>query len=344
MKRFIWTIFLFSLFAEGFSFAADKTADIDFLSMDETNRESVISEIISSPQVYTGKTVRIAGAAIEETDLSGNLHYGIAIYEHCGCCPLGIFEYFPASSNTPPRDGASIILNGKIAIPLEKAKSNFVFKDASTNVRGGNEPKDNVVKNAKVPAGVNKADVASLMVAIPGKDIKIGKFEVTQSLWEAVMGDNPSYFKGADRPVESVSRNDCLDFIKRLNEITGEKYRLPTAEEWEYACRAGSTGKYGLLADGTEGKIDDMGWYRDNSGNETHPVGQKKPNAFGLYDMHGNVCEWVTVPDSWDENRTFRGGSYLGFAHYCKFNSNGKGQPGYKFSDLGLRLAVSIER
>ena len=115
---------------------------------------------------------------------------------------------------------------------------------------------------------------------------EMGKYEVTQTEWEAVTGSNPSYFKGADRPVEMVRWNDIQEFLAKLNARNdGRQYRLPTEAEWEYAARAGTTGKYA-------GELDDMAWYYANSGGETHPVGQKQPNAWGLYDMHGNVWEW----------------------------------------------------
>ena len=114
----------------------------------------------------------------------------------------------------------------------------------------------------------------------------MGKYEVTQEQWQAVMGTNPSHFQGAKLPVENVSWNDAQGFINKLNEMdAGYKYGLPTEAEWEYACRAGTTGDYA-------GNLDDMAWYLDNSGHQTHPVGQKQPNAWGLYDMHGNVWEW----------------------------------------------------
>ena len=107
--------------------------------------------------------------------------------------------------------------------------------------------------------------------------------EVTQGQWKGVMGDNPSEFKGDDRPVENVSWDDCQKFIVKVNaQLAGERLRLPTEAEWEYACRAGTGGAYG----GT-GNLDEMGWYDGNSGRRTHPVKQKRPNAWGLYDMHG---------------------------------------------------------
>jgi formylglycine-generating enzyme required for sulfatase activity len=119
------------------------------------------------------------------------------------------------------------------------------------------------------------------------KAFEIGKYEVTQSQWQAVMGSNPSTIKGEDRPVETVSKNDAHDFLARLNARNdGYRYRLPTEAEWEYAARAGATGTQ-------TASLDEVAWYEANSEDETHPVGKKKPNAWGLYDMLGNVREWV---------------------------------------------------
>jgi formylglycine-generating enzyme required for sulfatase activity len=121
------------------------------------------------------------------------------------------------------------------------------------------------------------------------RDFEIGKYEVTQAQWESVMGGNPSHFRGALRPVEQVSWVDVQTFLQIMNmRGDGYTYRLPTEAEWEYSARADTTADYG----GT-GVLDEMGWYSENSGQETHPVGQKEPNAWGLYDMHGNVWEWV---------------------------------------------------
>jgi formylglycine-generating enzyme required for sulfatase activity len=119
------------------------------------------------------------------------------------------------------------------------------------------------------------------------KVFEIGKYEVTQSQWQAVMGSNPSTIKGDDRPVETVSRDDARNFLARLTARNdGFRYRLPTEAEWEYAARAGTT-------TAQPAPLDEIAWYDANSEDETHPVGRKKPNAWGLYDMFGNVREWV---------------------------------------------------
>ncbi len=129
-------------------------------------------------------------------------------------------------------------------------------------------------------------------VIVPG--FYIGKYQITQSQWEAAMGKNPSHFKGDPAlPVENISWNDAKRFCEKLSRMTGMGYRLPSEAEWEYACRAGTTGDYA-------GDLDAMAWYSKNSGSETHPVGQKQSNAFGLYDMHGNVREWCE--DVWCDN------------------------------------------
>ncbi len=114
---------------------------------------------------------------------------------------------------------------------------------------------------------------------------------VTQAQWRAVMGNSPSYFKGDDRPVEQVSWDDAVEFCGRLSQKEGRRYGLPTEAEWEYACRAGTTGPYA-----GSWNLDEMGWFFSNSGGETHPVGQKKANAWGLYDMHGKLYKRILHP------------------------------------------------
>lgn len=207
----------------------------------------------------------------------------------------------------------------------------------------------------------------------------IGRTEVTQGQWEAAMGNNPSafkgadrlrrwlgsrlwgrnnpsLFKGADRPVEQVSWNDAIEFCRKLTASgraagrlpEGFAYTLPTEAQWEYACRAGTTGPYA-----GSGNLDEMGWYSNNSGSQTHPVAGKQANAWGLYDMHGNVWEWCldwygnypggsvrdpTGPSS-GSLRVVRGGGWGSYPRLCRSAFRGRSVRGYRY--LGFRLALS---
>ena len=144
------------------------------------------------------------------------------------------------------------------------------------------------------------ARLAADMVGFPGKPFLLCRYETTQELWEEVTGENPSRFKGADRPVENVSMADCRRFLSLLNarpEVVGSglRYRLPTKEEWEYAYRQTMRRDQRTLA--YDPPYDALGWVPENAGGETHPVGTKRPNDFGLFDMRGNVREWMSTPD-----------------------------------------------
>ena len=191
-------------------------------------------------------------------------------------------------------------------------------------------------------------DVRLEMVQILAKNYWMGKYEVTQAQWEAVMGENPSRFQGANNPVDSVSWEDCQAFLKKLNSLpavrkSGLTFRLPTEEEWEYACRAGATGNYCKLADGTEIKVDtlvEVAWFDENSRcGETHPVGEKRPNAFGLYDMHGNLWEWTQTAVF--DCRVSRGGSWYNSAWYCESSTREERAPSDQASVCGFRLCAS---
>jgi len=141
---------------------------------------------------------------------------------------------------------------------------------------------------------------------------KMMKYEVTQALYRSVMGKNPSYFKADDLPVESVSWLDVQSFIKQLNLKTGQSFRLPTEAEWEYAARAGHSGRYGWHGGADKAYL--YNWFGEGSSEKTHPVGQKRASDFGLHDMHGNVWEWVedcwkgSYTDAPDDGRAWRSG------------------------------------
>lgn len=180
----------------------------------------------------------------------------------------------------------------------------------------------------------------------------IGKTEVTQALWQAVMGSNPSYFEGDDLPVEQVSWDDCQEFIRKLNSLTGQNFRLPTEAEWEFACRGGNNSR-GYKYSGSN-YIDNVAWYDGNSGDKTHPVATKSPNELGIYDMSGNVWEWCadwygdyssgrqTNPKGpYDgSHRVFRGGSWNSIAWFCRSSFRYNFIPTDRISFLGLRLAL----
>jgi formylglycine-generating enzyme required for sulfatase activity/serine/threonine protein kinase len=252
------------------------------------------------------------------------------------------------------------------AAELTKAKS--TNEEASKIIKAGEERDFEIAPNVKIkmcwippgefmmgsPAGESgrQDDETQHRVKIT-QGFWLAKTEVTQAQWRAVMGSNPSRFKGEDLPVESVSWNDIAGpggFIEKANQSGGDggRFSLPTEAQWEYACRAGTTGAYA-------GEMDQMAWYDKNSGEKTHPVGLKKPNAWGLHDMHGNVWEWcsdwygaypdgaVTDPRGTVSGsaRVGRGGSWGNIADYCRVAYRGNNYPAGNDGGVGFRPARS---
>ncbi|MEM6632801.1 MAG: formylglycine-generating enzyme family protein [Bacteroidota bacterium] len=189
-------------------------------------------------------------------------------------------------------------------------------------------------------------------------DFFIGKYPVTQALYQAIMGETPSNFNGKDHPVEQVSWEEAQAFIQKLNNQVGKSYRLLTEAEWEYAARGGIYSEDYLYA-GSD-NLKEVGWYvGNNNPNGTKPVGQKLPNELGIYDMSGNVYEWCE--DDYHDNyqgalkdgsawldqpsrgglRVLRGGSWLGDARYCRVSYRNGGGPDFRDNYVGFRLALS---
>jgi formylglycine-generating enzyme required for sulfatase activity len=186
----------------------------------------------------------------------------------------------------------------------------------------------------------------------------LGVYPVTQAQWYSVMGSNPSCFQGPQNPVENVSWSDAQEFLRKLNGQSGEPdrvYGLPTEAQWEYACRADSTTRYYFGEDAS--LLSEYAWYSSNSGGSTQPVGQKRPNAWGLYDMHGNVWEWCS--DWYDGGyyaispvddpqgpaigsiRVYRGGGWFDTPGCCRSALRSRSMPSFRRNLLGFRLAFS---
>lgn len=230
----------------------------------------------------------------------------------------------PSTPVTPPTydDDLSFTVNG--------VSFNMIAVEGGSYMMGSNDGFD------------NEKPVHSETV----NSFKIGETEVTQALWKAVMGSNPSNFTGNDQlPVEKVSWDDCQTFITKLNNLTGKQFRLPTEAEWEYAARGGDKSKNYTYSGSNS--IADVAWYTDNSGNKTHPVKTKKPNELGIYDMSGNVWEWTSdwysnnYSSSRDTNyKVDRGGSWLNYASSCRVAYRSGLIPSDRLNSLGLRLAL----
>lgn len=230
-----------------------------------------------------------------------------------------------------------------LSAELNKLINNMVYVSGGTFTMGGTSEQGSDVYDREKPT--HNVTLSSYYIC---------KYEVTQALWRAVMGSNPSHFEGDNLPVECVSWNDCQSFINRLNSYTGRNFRLPTEAEWEFAARGGNYSRHYKYSGSNY--ISDVAWYSDNSGNRTHPVGTKQANELGLYDMSGNVWEWCgdwygsyssysqndpTGPNS-GSCRVLRGSGWDGSVRGCRSSSRrSDNAPGYRDNGLGLRLVLS---
>ena len=242
---------------------------------------------------------------------------------------------------TPKKDSEQKPSKPSNEVIIQKLINNMVYVEGGTFTMGATSEQGSDALSHEKPT--HQVTLSSF---------SIGKYEVTQEEWEAVMGNNPSSFKGAKRPVENVSWSDCHQFIRKLRTLTGKNFRMPTEAEWEYAARGGNKSR-GYKYSGSN-ILDDVGWYDSNSSSSTHDVGQLDPNELGLYDMSGNVWEWCqdwyggyssnsqTNPSgpSSGSHRVSRGGCWGGGARFCRVSYRSLNSPGLADINLGLRLAL----
>ena len=235
--------------------------------------------------------------------------------------------------------------------PATPQGNNNLFVDCGNGIK---------LELVRVPAGSfmmgsNERDTEKPIHRVNVPEFLMGKYQVTQAQYEAVMGKNPSHFKGKQNPVEQVSWDDAQEFCKKLAQKTGRKIKLPSEAQWEYACRAGSTGKY-CFGDNDD-QLGKYAWYNENSDSKTHPVGEKLANAWGLHDMHGNVWEWCE--DVWHGNyngaptdgsvwlsggeqnqRALRGGSWNYNGIDCRSANRGRLYADHRNGYYGFRVVV----
>lgn len=248
----------------------------------------------------------------------------------------------PAPRHNSTHHSSSTTSTTSLSAELNKLINNMVYVAGGTFTMGGTSEQSSDAYDDEKPT--HSVTLSSYYIC---------KYEVTQALWRAVMGSNPSNFKGDNLPVENVSWNDCQTFINRLNSYTGRNFRLPTEAEWEFAARGGNYSRHYKYSGSNY--ISDVAWYDGNSGNRTHPIGTKQANELGLYDMSGNVYEWCSdwygSYSSYSQNdptgpnsgsyRVGRGGSWLIFAGLCRSSLRYYDAPGGRDDDLGLRLVLS---
>lgn len=248
-----------------------------------------------------------------------------------------------AKPSNGQRSNAASSSTSTAKLNLKNLTSNMVYVSGGTFTMGATSEQGSDADSDEKPT--HSVTVSSFYIC---------KYEVTQALWKAVMGSNPSSFKGDNLPVETVSWDDCQTFIRKLNAMTGKNFRLPTEAEWEFAARGGNNSR-GYKYAGSN-NIETVAWYDDNSGSKTHVVGTKSPNELGIYDMSGNVLEWCqdwkgsyssasqTNPTgaSSGSGRVLRGGSWSSHARDCRSSYRYYGTPGYRSdSGGGLRLVLS---
>ena len=273
-------------------------------------------------------------------------------------------DYIDYSSTLIVKEGETAMLTAKLEKP--KAEQTVAVSNPQATSSVGNQviSVDNVSFNMiRVDGGTFMMGATNEQIGAAESDERpvhqvtiapfyIGETEVSQALWEIVMGYNPSYFNGSNRPVENISWDDCQEFIQKLNQKTGRNFRLPTEAEWEFAARGGNKScRYKYSG---SNNIKDVARFTENSKNKTHAVKTKEANELGLYDMSGNVWEWCndrygsysssiqtnpTGPSS-GSLRVYRGGSWNYAEWHCRVSERSGDKPNNRASDFGLRLAL----
>lgn len=302
--------------------------------LERVERQDGTAEVLDVELATSGSTAISVFEALENIQLLIDVRLTPLMPDPSPSTPVS--GPLPASENLPstlvPRTPRSAPLPGSEKLWVNSIGSEFVLIPAGVFIMGSKEERP-----------IHQVTIR--------RQFSLGRYPVTQAQWAAVMGKNPSTFRGKHRPVENVSWDDVQEFIRRLNAGEGgEQYRLPTEAEWEYAARAGSTTTYSFGDD--EGQVGEYAWYAANARGTTHPVGQLRPNAWGLYDMHGNVWEWVqdwytTYPSeavtdprgpSLGSSKVRRGGSWFGTARNCGSANRNFAEPGDRLDRLGFRL------
>ena len=295
------------------------------------------NKVGQSPRVFNGLLVGNHKVEIKK-DGYGTESKQVNILEGQTATLAGMLS----TNTTVPTSTGSTLSDNTITIPVKKGISiDMVRVEAGTFTMGATSEMED-------PFGWEKPTHQVTLT----NDYYIGKYEVTQALWKAVMGKKPSTFKGDNLPVYNVSWNNCQEFINKLNKITGKKFRLPTEAEWEYAARGGKNSQ-GYQYSGSN-NISDVAWYEDNSGNNPQDVGSKQANELGIYDMSGNVWEWCqdrygkyssssqTNPTGANSgsNHVGRGGGWGSNARFCRSSYRDNIAPDYR-NFLGFRLVLS---
>jgi formylglycine-generating enzyme required for sulfatase activity len=344
---------------------------------------------IVAQTVEVGRPLTVA-VAVENADVwKGKLRYALDPHAPAGAAidaTTGVLTWTPTQAQGPGKYDLVVSVDGPegqketttVAITVTvtrpiPAPTKLLDKEIAVDLGGGVKLEMVLIPAGDFLMGSPDSDKDAMGDERPQHRVRItkpfylGKYEVTQEQWEEVMGSNPSRFKGPKNPVEQVSWEDCQVFLKKLSERSrhphpgplpeGEgDFQLPTEAQWEYACRAGSVTRYCFGDD--ESLLGEYAWYDGNSGSKTHPDGEKKPNAWGLYDMHGNVWEWCadwydsgyyanprvddpTGPTS-GSNRVLRGGSWFSPARLCRSALRYSLAPGLRLYSLGLRASLIL--